>query len=87
MQAPAHSLAYTKTAVERAFGATSDELFDDFPAVPVASGSIGQVTPAEAELWLGGLIHTPADLGQRALAAGLLPSAHPCSAPITRRTG
>ena len=54
-QAPAHSLAYTKTAVERAFGATSDELFDDFPAKPVASGSIGQVTPVQAKLWPRGL--------------------------------
>ena len=46
MQAPAHSLGYTEAAVERAFGAPAAELFDDFPAEPVASGSIGQVYKA-----------------------------------------
>ena len=61
-QAPAHSLAYTKTAVERAFGATTDELFDDFPAAPVASGSIGQVMPAPGRSsGREGCTHTRAD--------------------------
>ncbi|KAK9836261.1 hypothetical protein WJX81_000321 [Elliptochloris bilobata] len=46
-QAPAHSLGYTEAAVKRAFGASTDELFEDFPDAPVASGSIGQVYKAK----------------------------------------
>ena len=53
VQAPAHALSYTEATIERAFGASSEELFDDFPAAPVASGSIGQVyIPAFVCVWL-----------------------------------
>jgi aarF domain-containing kinase len=41
--APAHPRAVTAAAVEDAFGASLDDLFDGFPDRPVASGSIGQV--------------------------------------------
>ena len=42
-QAPTHSLRFTKRAIAQAFDATVEELFDDFEATPLASGSIGQV--------------------------------------------
>ncbi|GLC33812.1 hypothetical protein PLESTM_000122200 [Pleodorina starrii] len=41
--APAHSPAASVAAVERAFAAPLSELFDDFDARPVASGSIAQI--------------------------------------------
>ncbi|XP_042041717.1 probable serine/threonine-protein kinase abkC [Salvia splendens] len=42
-KAPEHSFAYTKKAVEKAFGRKISEIFDDFEEQPVASGSIAQV--------------------------------------------
>lgn len=41
--APAHSFAYTKSAIEKAFGRKLSEIFDHFEETPVASGSIAQV--------------------------------------------
>nr|CAD1819314.1 unnamed protein product [Ananas comosus var. bracteatus] len=42
-RAPAHSFAYSKKAIEKAFGRKLHEIFEDFDEVPVASGSIAQV--------------------------------------------
>ncbi|EPS58537.1 hypothetical protein M569_16276, partial [Genlisea aurea] len=42
-KAPQHSFAYTKKAVEKAFGREISEIFEDFDEEPVASGSIAQV--------------------------------------------
>ena len=41
--APAHSYAHTERLVERELGQPLSELFSEFSAVPLASGSIGQV--------------------------------------------
>ena len=41
--APAHDFAHTKACVERSFERTIEELFAEFDATPLASGSIGQV--------------------------------------------
>ncbi|EIE27087.1 ABC1-domain-containing protein [Coccomyxa subellipsoidea C-169] len=43
VQAPAHGLKFTRHAIQRAFDASVEDLFEEFDAVPVASGSIGQV--------------------------------------------
>lgn len=42
-KAPAHSFAYSKTTVEKAFGRKLSEIFEYFEEKPVASGSIAQV--------------------------------------------
>lgn len=42
-KAPAHSYAYTKKTIEKAFGRLLHEIFDNFEEEPVASGSIAQV--------------------------------------------
>jgi hypothetical protein len=42
-QAPAHALPFTEAAVQQAFGFTAADLFSEFAAAPVASGSIGQI--------------------------------------------
>lgn len=42
-KAPEHNFAYTKKAVEKAFGRKLSEIFDEFEQIPVASGSIAQV--------------------------------------------
>lgn len=42
-KAPEHNWAYTKKAVEKAFGRKLTEIFDNFEQTPVASGSIAQV--------------------------------------------
>lgn len=42
-KAPEHNWAYTKKAVEKAFGRKLSEIFDNFEQTPVASGSIAQV--------------------------------------------
>ncbi|KAL0041617.1 hypothetical protein WJX79_009511 [Trebouxia sp. C0005] len=44
--APTHPFAYTRQAVESAFGRTLEEMFDDFAQKPVASGSIAQIHKA-----------------------------------------
>ncbi|DBA94718.1 hypothetical protein WJX77_012360 [Trebouxia sp. C0004] len=44
--APTHPFAYTRKAVEVAFGRTLEEMFDDFAQTPVASGSIAQIHKA-----------------------------------------
>ncbi|KAG6421314.1 hypothetical protein SASPL_117865 [Salvia splendens] len=44
--APAHSFAYTKKAVEKAFGRRLTEIFDKFDVEPLASGSVAQVHQA-----------------------------------------
>ncbi|XP_042060724.1 ABC1 family protein YPL109C, mitochondrial-like [Salvia splendens] len=44
--APAHSFAYTKKAVEKAFGRRLTEIFDKFDEEPLASGSVAQVHQA-----------------------------------------
>ena len=41
--APAHGFAHTRATVEAAFGRRLEELFDEFDAAPVASGSVAQV--------------------------------------------
>lgn len=41
--APAHSPAFTRSAVEHAFHCRLDDMFDAFDELPVASGSIAQV--------------------------------------------
>ena len=46
-QAPAHSLKFTRSAIEQALGASVEELFEEFEEQPVASGSIGQVYQAK----------------------------------------
>ncbi|KAH6835580.1 Protein kinase superfamily protein [Perilla frutescens var. hirtella] len=45
-KAPAHSFAYTKKAVEKAFGRKLAEIFDKFEEEPLASGSVAQVHQA-----------------------------------------
>ncbi|GFP78566.1 probable serine/threonine-protein kinase abkc [Phtheirospermum japonicum] len=45
-KAPAHSFAYTKSTVEKAFGRKLTEIFDDFHEEPLASGSVAQVHQA-----------------------------------------
>lgn len=42
-KAPEHSFAYTKLAVEKAFGRRISDIFESFDEKPVASGSIAQV--------------------------------------------
>ncbi|OVA07980.1 UbiB domain [Macleaya cordata] len=42
-KAPAHSFAYTKRTIEKAFGRKLPEVFEDFEEAPVASGSVAQV--------------------------------------------
>ncbi|KAL6651883.1 hypothetical protein ACP70R_010808 [Stipagrostis hirtigluma subsp. patula] len=42
-KAPAHSFAYTKKTVEKAFGRKLSEIFENFEEKPVASGSVAQV--------------------------------------------
>ncbi|RZC83162.1 hypothetical protein C5167_045949 [Papaver somniferum] len=42
-KAPAHSFAYTKKTIEKAFGRKLPEIFEDFEEEPVASGSIAQI--------------------------------------------
>ncbi|XP_073314235.1 uncharacterized protein [Primulina huaijiensis] len=42
-KAPEHSFAYTKKAIEKAFGRKISEIFNDFEVEPVASGSIAQI--------------------------------------------
>lgn len=42
-QAPAHALPFTEAAVQESFGFTASDLFAEFDAAPVASGSIGQI--------------------------------------------
>ncbi|KAD4178927.1 hypothetical protein E3N88_27518 [Mikania micrantha] len=42
-KAPAHSFAYTKKTIEKAFGRLLPEIFENFEEEPVASGSIAQV--------------------------------------------
>lgn len=44
--APTHPFAYTRQAVESAFGRTLEDMFDDFAQKPVASGSIAQIHKA-----------------------------------------
>lgn len=45
-QAPAHDFPFTEAAVTSAFGFDVKDLFSDFAALPVASGSIGQIHKA-----------------------------------------
>ncbi|XP_059301136.1 uncharacterized protein LOC132053226 [Lycium ferocissimum] len=42
-KAPAHSYAYTKRSIEKAFGRKLPEIFENFEEEPVASGSIAQI--------------------------------------------
>ncbi|XP_074570315.1 uncharacterized protein LOC141826895 [Curcuma longa] len=42
-KAPAHSFAYSRSTIEKAFGRKLSEVFDYFEEKPVASGSIAQV--------------------------------------------
>ncbi|KAL5730703.1 hypothetical protein ACHQM5_003498 [Ranunculus cassubicifolius] len=46
-KAPEHSFAYTKKAIEKAFGRKIPEIFDDFEEKPIASGSVAQVHRAK----------------------------------------
>jgi predicted unusual protein kinase regulating ubiquinone biosynthesis (AarF/ABC1/UbiB family) len=43
LQAPAHAPLFTEVAVQESFGFDVDDLFSEFDAEPVASGSIGQI--------------------------------------------
>ena len=43
---PKHSFQYTKFIIERDFGATIPEIFEQFNVEPIASGSIAQVYKA-----------------------------------------
>lgn len=45
-KAPAHSFAYSKLTIEKAFGRQLLEIFEYFEDTPVASGSIAQVHQA-----------------------------------------
>ncbi|KAG1347171.1 putative aarF domain-containing protein kinase 2 [Cocos nucifera] len=45
-KAPAHSFAYSKVTIEKAFGRKLPEIFENFEETPVASGSIAQVHQA-----------------------------------------
>ncbi|XP_050368406.1 uncharacterized protein LOC126786592 isoform X2 [Argentina anserina] len=45
-KAPAHSFDFTKSSVEKAFGRTLPEIFENFDEEPVASGSVAQVHQA-----------------------------------------
>lgn len=45
-KAPAHSFAYSKLTIEKAFGRKLLEIFENFEETPVASGSIAQVHQA-----------------------------------------
>ena len=47
LQASAHGLKFTRNVIKQAFGASVEELFEEFEEVPVASGSIGQVYQAK----------------------------------------
>ncbi|KAL6975358.1 hypothetical protein U1Q18_024152 [Sarracenia purpurea var. burkii] len=42
-KAPAHSYAYSKRTIEKAFGRNLHEIFENFEEEPVASGSVAQV--------------------------------------------
>ncbi|URE47666.1 ABC1 family domain containing protein [Musa troglodytarum] len=42
-KAPAHSFAYTRKSIERAFGHKLSDVFENFEEEPVASGSVAQV--------------------------------------------
>ncbi|CAL9769727.1 unnamed protein product [Musa acuminata subsp. burmannicoides] len=42
-KAPAHSFAYTRKSIERAFGRKLSDVFENFEEEPVASGSVAQV--------------------------------------------
>ncbi|RWW86768.1 hypothetical protein BHE74_00004440 [Ensete ventricosum] len=42
-KAPAHSFAYTRKSIEKAFGRKLSDVFENFEEEPVASGSIAQV--------------------------------------------
>ena len=41
--APSHSFAHTKEAIETSFGRSMEEIFEEFAALPIASGSVAQV--------------------------------------------
>ena len=45
-QAPGHDFPFTEAAVKSAFGFDVEDLFSEFEAAPVASGSIGQIHKA-----------------------------------------
>ena len=55
-KAPAHALEWTEEVIETSFGATTTQLFTDFEAVPMASGSIGQVYRAKLRNAHGGFV-------------------------------
>ncbi|CAL9781420.1 unnamed protein product [Musa acuminata subsp. burmannicoides] len=42
-KAPAHSFAYTRKSIEKAFGRKLSDVFENFEEEPVASGSVAQV--------------------------------------------
>lgn len=63
--APAHPAAVSVRVVERAFGAAIAELFDDFDARPVASGSIAQVHAATLSAHGAALVGGGAEPGAR----------------------
>lgn len=58
-QAPAHSFAYTKRTIEKAFGRRLPEIFEDFEEAPVASGSIAQVHRATLRFRYPGQVAKP----------------------------
>ncbi|OVA06782.1 UbiB domain [Macleaya cordata] len=58
-KAPAHSFAYTKRTIEKAFGRKLPEIFDDFEEAPVASGSIAQVHRATLRFRYPGQVSKP----------------------------
>lgn len=56
-------MKFTQHAIQRAFDASVEDLFDEFENIPVASGSIGQVY--RAKLSAKGARNTGIDAGGR----------------------
>eukprot|EP01087_Luapelamoeba_hula_P011181 TRINITY_DN3007_c1_g1_i1.p1 TRINITY_DN3007_c1_g1~~TRINITY_DN3007_c1_g1_i1.p1 ORF type:complete len:627 (+),score=41.03 TRINITY_DN3007_c1_g1_i1:43-1923(+) len=54
-QAPIHSYAHTKKAIETAFAKTINELFSEFSMTPIASGAIAQVYRAKLLIPVAGV--------------------------------
>ncbi|XP_073005173.1 uncharacterized protein [Typha latifolia] len=70
--APAHGFAYTKTAIEKAFGRKLNEIFDTFEEIPVASGSIAQVHRASLRhQYRGQLLSKPIDVAVKVRHPGV----------------
>ncbi|XP_052206489.1 ABC1 family protein YPL109C, mitochondrial-like isoform X2 [Diospyros lotus] len=58
-KAPAHSYAYTKMTIEKAFGRNLYDIFENFEEEPVASGSVAQVHRATLKFQYPGQLIKP----------------------------